>query len=288
MNINVLFLVQIIVTVLFAVSASIFDIKRNIVPDGLTYLLISFGLMSNLILTFLTGNIKYVLASFISMVVTYYVTKMLWKLKMWGGGDVKLFTAIATAIPIGLNIDFLNIFPTFSIYPFVFTVILNSILVSFPFLVIFTSHLIIKNNLVKRHADLFVNTLNYNGIRTLIKTSLNKSVPVKNLKEGMIVNKYSFNDEHICDLINENDSNLKVYKSSDDGYKYYFKSQTAGGITDRDVILLRVMSAQNFISESLCIKIAFPFTPAILSGLMIALIYGDLMMIFTKNFFLVI
>ncbi|WP_407377712.1 prepilin peptidase [Methanobrevibacter sp.] len=288
MNVGLVFLIQIIVTVLFVILASIFDIKRNIVPDWLNFSLISFGLISNLILTFVTSNVKYILSSFILMVVTFYITKMLWKLKMWGGGDVKLFTSIATAIPIGLNVDFLNIFPTFSVYPFVFTVIVNSILVSFPFLVIFTAHLIIKNNLVKRHADLFVNVLNYEGIRTLIKSSLNRTVPVKDLKEGMIVNRYSFDDEHICELIAEHDSNLKVYKSSGDGYKYYFKSQTAGGITSEDVTLLKVMSAQDFISEYLCVKIAFPFTPAILFGLMIALSYGDLVMIFTKNFFLVI
>ena len=44
------------------------------------------------------------------MLITYAITYMLWKLNMWGGGDVKLFTAIATVIPSGLNINFLNIF----------------------------------------------------------------------------------------------------------------------------------------------------------------------------------
>ena len=85
------------------------------------------------------------------MLITYVVTYLLWKLKMWGGGDVRLFTAIATVIPIGLNIGFLNIFPELSIYPFSFSVVVNSILVSFPFLVIFVSHRIIKNNLFKEN-----------------------------------------------------------------------------------------------------------------------------------------
>lgn len=289
MDISNVFLIQIIITVLFSILASIYDIKRNIVPDWLNYLLIAFGLASNLFLTLMTNNLKYILASFISMVVTYHIAKLLWKLKMWGGGDVKLFTSIATAIPIGLNIDFLNIFPTFSIYPFAFTVIVNSILVSFPFLVVFTTHLIIKNNFIKRNVDLLVNLLNYNAVRTLIKSALNKTVKVNDLKEGMIVNRYCFNDNHICDLIaDEPDSNLKVYKSNDDDFRYYFKSQTAGGITKNDVTLLKVMCAQDFIAEDLCIKIAFPYTPAILIGLMIALSYGDLMMLITKNFFLVI
>ena len=103
----------------------------------------------------------------------------------------------------------------------------------------------------------------------------------------MIVNRYSFNDEHIFELINDLNGNLKVYKSGDDDYKYYFKSKSAGGLTKEDVNLLKVMCLQKYISDSLYIKISFPFTPAILFGLIIALSYGDLMMLITKNFVLV-
>lgn len=288
MNFGAVFLIQIIVTIIFAILASIFDVKKGFVPDWLNYLLIFFGLISNLILSLVTTNLKYFLASFISMVVTYLVSYMLWQLHMWGGGDVKLFTSIATAIPLGLNIEFLNIFPVFSVYPFAFSVIFNSILVSFPFLVIFTTHLILKNKMFKNNVDFLFNILNYDSLILLIKTTLNKTVLVKDLKEGMIVNKYCFNDEHVCKLINDLDGNLKVYKSKDKDFKYYFKSQSAGGITTKDLYLLKIMSAQKFISDSVCIKISFPFTPAILLGLIIALSYGDLMMLITKNLVLVI
>ena len=288
MIISTVFLIQITITILFAILASILDLKKGFVPDWLNYLLIFFGLMSNLILSIFTTNIKYFLASFISMVITYAVSYMLWKLHMWGGGDVKLFTSIATVIPFGWNIEFFNIFPMLSVYPFAFSVIFNSILVSFPFLVVFTIHLIIKKNLFKNNVDFLFNILNYQSLRTLVNSTLNKQVKVKDLKEGMIVNDYYFNDDHVCRLIYDLNKNLKVYKSKDDNYKYYFKSQSAGGITSQDMYLLKVMSAQDFISDSLSIKISFPFTPAILFGLIIALSYGDLMMIFTKNLVLVI
>ena len=287
MNIGSVFLIQIIVTVLFSILASIIDVKRGFVPDLLNYLLIVFGIISNLILTFITGNVKFILASIISMVITYYVSYMLWQLNLWGGGDVKLFTSIATVIPFSNNIEFLNIFPILSIYPFSFSVIINSILVSFPFLAIFTFRLLLKNNLV-RSRDILINVFNYNSLKFLIKTTLNKTVNVNDLREGMIINKYCFNDEHICELINESKGNLKVYKSNDEGYKYYFKSQSAGGITKNDVGLLKIMCVQKFISDTLCIKLGFPFTPSILMGLVIALIYGDLMMLITRNFVLVI
>ena len=86
---------------------------------------------------------------------------------MWGGGDVKLFTAIATVIPFGLNIDFLNIFPQLSLYPFAFSVVMNSILVSFPFLAIFVCHLIAKNETFKKHPFYLITLLNIENLRKI-------------------------------------------------------------------------------------------------------------------------
>ena len=288
MSFSNVFFIQIIVTILFSILASIYDVKKGFVPDLLNYLLISFGLLSNLILTLITSNVKFILASFISMVITYAMTYLLWKLHLWGGGDAKLFTSIATVIPFGINFEFLNIFPLMSFYPFTFSVIVNSILVSFPFLVVFTTRRILKNTPVGNNADLLINIFNYESLRLLIRTTLNKTVKVRDLKEGMIINDYNFNDEHVCELINDLNKNLKVYKSRDNDFKYYFKSRSAGGITKDDLILLKVMCTQKIISDTLYVKLGFPFTPAIMFGLLIALSYGDLMMLITKNLVLVV
>ena len=289
MNFSTIFLIQIVITILFSVCATIFDVKKGFVPESLCYVMVFFGLGSNLILSLISSNIKFILASIISMVVTYTITYLLWKLHMWGGGDVRLFTGIATVIPLGLNIDFLNIFPMQSIYPFSFSVVINSLLVSFPFLVIFVGYMIVKKEIFKNNLDMIVNIFSIYNLRYIINQTLNKTIPVKDLKEGNIVNNYYFNDEHIVELIGEVDENLKVYENNeDDGFKYYFKSLSAGGITKKDMNLLKIMSAQRIISEYISIKISYPFTPAIIAGLLIAVFYGDVMMIFTKNMVLVI
>ena len=285
---STIFLIQIIITILFCILASIWDIRYNFVPNWLSYALLIFGLLSNMILSLLSSNIKFILASFISMLITYVVTYLLWKLKMWGGGDVRLFTAIATVIPIGLNIGFLNIFPELSIYPFSFSVVVNSILVSFPFLVIFVSHRIIKNNLFKENPIFLITLLNIHNLRKLIHSILNKTIPIKDLKEGNIVNDYYFDNEYIIELINDVDGNLQVFESKSDEGKYYFKSISAGGITMKDMYLIKILSAQEFIGNEISIKISYPFTPAIFVGLLIAVFYGDIMMLFTKNLVLVI
>ena len=289
MNLTAIFLIQIIITMLFSIMAAIYDVRKNVVPNRLTYSLLLFGLVSNAILSLISGNIKFILASFISMVITNAITFMLWKLNMWGGGDVKLFTAIATVIPSGLNINFLNIFPQMSIYPFAFSVVINSILVSFPFLMIFLCHLIIKDENFTTNIDFLINIFNLTSLKYIINSTLNKRILIKDLEEGNIINNYYFNNEYIVDLICDVDGNLKVYSNNEnDGFKYYFKSISAGGITKKDMNLLKIMNAQNIISDEISIKISFPFTPAILVGLIIAVFYGDIMMLFAKNIVLVI
>lgn len=288
MNFNTIFLIQITITILFSIMAAIYDVKDNIVPDRLTYGLLFFGLFTNLVLSLISNNLKFILASIISMVITYAITYMLWKLNMWGGGDVKLFTAIATVIPSGLNINFLNIYPELSIYPFSFSVVINSVLVSFPFLVIFVTHLLFKKRIFDNNVDFMANLLNVESLIFIKNATLNKLISIKDLKEGMIVNDYYFNNEYIIELLSEIDGNLVIYRAIGNKYfKYYFKSQSAGGITNKEMWQLKIMNAQNIISDRISVKVSFPFTPAILFGLMIAIFYGDMMMLFTKNLFLV-
>ena len=288
MNLSSIFLIQIIVTLLFTIVAAIYDVKRNFIPDRLNYSLVVFGLISNLILTIISGNIKFILASIISMVITFIVALLLWQLNLWAGGDVKLFTGIATVIPIGINIESLNIFPLLSVYPFSFSVVINSILVSFPFLFIFVFHDVIKKGLFNRNLDVLINIFNHESLYAIENSTFNQLIPVNDLREGMIVNNYYFNDESICDLIKKENGNLRVYKTNEDGYKYYFKSQSAGGITEMEMWLLKIMYGQGIISKDISVKRSFPFTPSILLGLIIAVFYGDLMMLVTHNLFLVI
>jgi len=140
----------------------------------------------------------------------------------------------------------------------------------------------------KDNIDFLFNIFNIESLRYMVNSTLNRLIPIKDLKEGMIVNDYYFNNDHIIELIDDIGGNLKVYKSNRDDFKYYFKSQSAGGITNREMWLLKIMNAQNMISDDISIKVSFPFTPAILFGLIIAVVYGDVMMLFAKNLFLVI
>lgn len=135
--------------VIFILSGSViiagfYDLKYKIIPNELSYLLILIGIISNFIISFLIIEIYPILFSIILSIIIFSLSYILWKLRLWGGGDVKLITGITVAMPIHpavlseifrFNINNINL-PILAIYPFPFTVIFNSILVSFPFLLI--------------------------------------------------------------------------------------------------------------------------------------------------------
>ena len=257
-----IYLIQIIITLIFSIVFCFYDIKKGFLPNRLNYILTAFGFASNLILTIITSNIKFIFFSIISYSITYIITLMLWQLNIWGGGDVKLFSSIAAVIPFGINISFLNNSPLLSFYPFSFTVMLNSILVSFPFLILLLIYLINKNNVFDENIEVFKGFFNYKSLKLLMDSSFNKHINVADLKEGMMINNFYFDN--------------------------YFKTLTAGGITKDDMYLLKIMNAQKIISNQISIKLGFPYVPAILVGLVIAIFYGDLSMLILKNIIFVI
>ena len=289
MILDEIFLVQIVITILFTIIFCFYDVREGFLPNKLNFILMIFGFVSNLILTIITGNIKFIFFSIISYSITYFITLMLWQLNVWGGGDVKLFASIAAVIPFGINTSFFNISPLMSFYPFSFTVMVNSILVSFPFLMCLLAYMIVKNNIFDENIEVFEGFLSYKSLKILIDSSFNRHINISELKEGMMINNYYFDSDYVKELIeSDKKTNLKVFKSDHDDSRYYFKTQTAGGITKDDMYLLKIMNAQEIISNQISIKLGFPYVPAILIGLIVAIFWGDLSMLILKNIIFVI
>ena len=146
-----------------------------------------------------------------------------------------------------------------------------------------------KNDIFNENAEDFKGFVNYRGLKILIDASFNRHINITDIKEGMMINNFYFDNDYVKYLIESNrDTNLKVFKSDDDNSKYYFKTLTAGGITKKDMYLLKIMNAQEIISNQISIKLGFPFVPAIFVGLIVAIFYGDLSMIILKNLIFVI
>ncbi|KZX15413.1 type IV leader peptidase family protein [Methanobrevibacter cuticularis] len=141
---------SIAITIILTIIAALFDLKEGIIPNKLTYSLIAFGITINIIFSWIYGDISYTVNSLLLGVIIFVTSYFLWKLRLWGGGDVKLITGIAFALPINPILFkwklFSVNFPAIAIYPFPFSVIFNSIMISFPFLIGIIIYNSIKNH----------------------------------------------------------------------------------------------------------------------------------------------
>jgi preflagellin peptidase FlaK len=142
-------LIAIIIAIIACIYSSYSDLKWGVIPNKLTFPLIGVGILLNGIYYIMLGNLLFLLGTLIITLLVFFFGYLLWKMGAWAGGDVKLFTGLAALIPFYpalLNYHLFNItFPITASYPFPLTLIINSILAMFPFLLIYVSFIVIKN-----------------------------------------------------------------------------------------------------------------------------------------------
>ena len=183
-----IFLFPIAITLTITIIAAGFDIKKGIIPNKLTFSLFSFGIAINSFFSIFFNENSYVLNSIILSLATFVLSYILWKIKLWAGGDVKLLTAIAASIsfsPVIFKFQFFHLqFPLIAIYPFPLTVIFNSILLSFPFLLVFLLFNSYKNYFNKNYKNNNKNKddKNYKNNNKDDKNYKNKNKEDKNYK----------------------------------------------------------------------------------------------------------
>ena len=109
------------------------DLRERIVSDKITYSMIALGLLLHLFLSFLTDDFGFILFSGIATIGTFLGAMLLWKLGVWAGGDVKLFTGLAALNPVNYGVlrDLIGLngalfasihLPVFPFWLFVFSV----------------------------------------------------------------------------------------------------------------------------------------------------------------------
>ncbi|MDR2830611.1 MAG: A24 family peptidase [Methanobrevibacter sp.] len=198
------FILVIIISIGTLIGA-IYDIKNGTIPNKLNFLLIISGIVINIVLSILYKDIKYIEFSMIFGLMTFIFGYYLWKIGFWGGGDVKLITAISIFLPFEpilhkINISYLNtLIPIIAIYPFPITVFLNSIVLSLPFVLFYLTIINLKKtddkitNLVKarfNQKNLIKLTYIFNIFRLkslkIIIMSLSTSIAVVYIRTGEI------------------------------------------------------------------------------------------------------
>lgn len=151
MNLYLIKILGISIVTICCIIAAYTDVKSQIIPNKLTFTTITLGIISMSLYFALIKEFN--LSYYFSIIAVYVFSYTLWRLGIWAGGDVKLFTAISTL----LVPEFLDVLPGYSLYgitlPFnlvsmripTFLVVFNSILSIIPIILIYVSVIIIKD-----------------------------------------------------------------------------------------------------------------------------------------------
>ncbi len=91
-------------SIVFLGIASYTDIKQRVVPDKLSTAMVFSGLAIHLFFSVAENNFMLIAASAAAAAGTFFFGYVLWKMGVWAGGDVKLFTGIAALNPVNPSI----------------------------------------------------------------------------------------------------------------------------------------------------------------------------------------
>ncbi len=80
------------------------DFKERIISNKLTYSAVAIGILIHLIESYYSADYSVLGITVIVTIATFIASYGLWKIGVWAGGDVKLFTALAALNPVNLGI----------------------------------------------------------------------------------------------------------------------------------------------------------------------------------------
>lgn len=84
--------------------ASYTDLRKRIVSNKLNYCIIFLGIALHAIMSFNSNDFSFIANSAIAGVYAFALAFVFYKMGLWAGGDVKLFTGIAALNPVNVNL----------------------------------------------------------------------------------------------------------------------------------------------------------------------------------------
>jgi preflagellin peptidase FlaK len=131
------------------------DLKERIVSDKLIAAMIAAGLILHGYFAVTSGNFGTIIIAIAVAIATFAAAYLLWKLGMWAGGDVKLFTCLALLNPFNYGIirDFVGlkgeIFSSSALPLFPLSLFIFSIFAMLPYGTALSIGKVLKNNAAK-------------------------------------------------------------------------------------------------------------------------------------------
>ncbi|WP_295618389.1 A24 family peptidase [uncultured Methanobrevibacter sp.] len=309
--------VNLLIISLFLSIASYYDLKSGIIPNKLSLTLFIYGLIFNLILAIMFNNSFILIFSIALTALVSIIAFVLWHIGFWGGGDLKLFIGLSLGLSFldfnELNIYYFNdisyfalnnclndfnlaIINQYVLYPKVFSILFNGILIAF----IIIALMLICNILITKRLK-YYSLLSIADFKSMFNQLTTQSISIDDLCEGMVLDKYYFADKKVFDRINminkktnenygeDDDLEEKVlicnlYAYSDEEI-FYFSSSNKMGLTEYDIELINKFYYEGLIKNpNFKVKRAIPFVPFLTLGYFCFLVFGDFISVISNIF----
>ncbi|AJF62417.1 MAG: Peptidase A24A prepilin type IV [archaeon GW2011_AR20] len=137
-------LIVVIISLLWLIYASYQDFKTREVPDWISYSLIIIASAFYLIKSFALKDSGFILQSSFGLLIFYLTGSLMYYTRQWGGGDVKLLSALGALFPVYPK-ELLNYFNPNLNLPFLLILILNLVIFGALYSLIFSFYLVLKN-----------------------------------------------------------------------------------------------------------------------------------------------
>lgn len=234
------------------------DLKKQIIPNRLTYPLIAVGIAFYIGLGAWEGNFYLIISGAAGAAVAFGIGYGMYLLGGWAGGDVKLFTALGALLP---KLDAPLLSPNRLLSPFTktaplfpFSLLINSVILAAPVLLLYAVLCKAKGG-----------------------GAFYEEIQMSELREGMIP----------AETIYEKDGEIGRYSSGPLGFLTLGKGRPdwdrkltdphrAAGISRYYVGVLRRLVREGKLDDHIQIKKGTPFAPAIAAGTFVGVLYGGL------------
>jgi len=288
-------IILVIISIIWLIIASINDLKTREVPDWLSYSLIALGASFIIIDSLIKKDVYLFLMSLVGFAVFFIIANVMYYTRQWGGGDAKLLMGLGI-IYATYPKELISIFnPNLTVLPFLAVILINIVLVGVIYGLIWSVSLAVKNkdkfyksfkNIMEKHKKIRYIVV----IATLILLSSSffitydiriliiifaallfflfyLSMFIKAVESACMFKKIS------VDNLTEGD--WVVNKIVVDGKLLYSPKGT--GIEKEDIINLKKF--KNSIGD-IIIKEGIPFVPTFLMGIIVSLLFGNIIRIF--------
>jgi hypothetical protein len=274
--------VLVIISIVWFSFASIQDLKTREVSDWLSYSLIIIGLIFYLFKSIIFKDIIFILQSLVISLSLFLAGSLMYYLRQWGGGDVKLLAALGALFPLYPE-ELLRYFNPNLDLPFALILVLNIIIFGSLQSLIYNFYLVKKNN--------FKVDFKLNKIYLLISlfliliTFFLDDFLMKILL--LIMSLMIFIYPNFKSLIFSIENKLMIKKIPIDKLTegdwvikdIYYKNKLLYNKNNPGISISQIKLLKKFKIKDVIIKEGMPFIPSFLIALIVSLIFGNLLKI---------